>query len=339
MKVAIIGRSDMEKLLDMHEVIKGVEEVYRLKAKQETSVWPHVLYDFDEPKGVMDIKSGYVKGDVRLHGAKMLNTFWGNQGTDVSVFNGLLMVFDSNTGAPLGMMDASYITCMRTGAAGALGVRTFARKDAETLFVLGAGKQATYQVAATVLAVPGIKKVIVYDALSYENAINFAARMPDVLKNQFGITDREYVEFHATDSAEEGVNAADVIITITPSRKPVIKKEWVKVGTHFSCIGADMSGKEEIFPENFQGARIFADDKNQTMKVGEMEMALKGGFITPDDVLGEIGQVMEGQLVGRTRDDEITIFDATGIALLDIVTAKIAIDKSMQTGIGTMAEI
>lgn len=339
MKVTIINRNEMKDILGMKEVIEGVENVYRLKAQGQTAVWPHVCYDFEEKKAVMDIKSGYVRGDINLHGAKMLNTFPDNTGTDIPVFNGLLMVFDSNTGAPLGMMDASYVTCMRTGAAGAIGIKTLAREDSETLFVLGAGKQAVFQIAATLLLMPKIKKVYVADVLSLENAQSFSIKMPQILNQDFNIHDRQYVEFQAVENMAECIGKSDIIITITPSRQPVIKKEWVKPGTHFSCVGADMSGKEEIFPENFQGARIFADDKPQCIHVGEMELAIKGGYITEDDVLGEIGQVLEGQIQGRTNNKEVTIFDATGIALLDLVTAKIAITSAKQKQIGTFLEI
>ncbi|MHC1722941.1 MAG: ornithine cyclodeaminase family protein [Aminipila sp.] len=340
MKVSIFSADEMKELLKMQEVLKGVEKVYRLKAKGETAVWPHVCYNFeDEPKGVIDIKSGVIKGDIGLHGAKLLNTFWGNAGSDIPVFNGLLMLFDSSTGSPLGMMDASFITCMRTGAAGAIGVKVLARENTETLFVLGAGKQAIFQVAATLILMPQIKKVYIGDPLSVENAKLFVKSLPERLAKEFKITDRGYVSFIVAEDMEACVYDSDAIITITPSKAPVIMKSWVKPGTHLSCVGADMKGKEEIDPLLFQKARIFADDIDQCMNVGEMEIPILQGFITIDDVIGELGQVLEGQVEGRKNDYDITIFDATGIALLDLVTAKIAIDLSKENGLGQNAYI
>lgn len=340
MEVSIFSADEMKSLLKMEEVIKGVERVYRLKAQGETAVWPHICYNFDEePKGVMDIKSGAIKGDMRLHGAKLLNTFWGNADSEIPVFNGLMMLFDSNTGAPLGMMEASYITCMRTGAAGALGVKFLARENTETLFVLGAGKQAVFQIAATLQAMPQIKKVYIGDPLSLENAKKYADSLPHRLAKDFNIHNRDYVSFVAAEDLGANVYDSDAVITITPAKEPIIMREWVKAGTHLSCIGADMNGKEEIDPLLFRGARIFADDKEQCTKIGEMEIPILQGIITAGDVVGELGQVMEGQICGRLSEQDITIFDATGIALLDLITAKIAIDSSKDSKVGQKVHI
>ena len=158
------------------------------------------------------------------------------------------------------------------------------------------------------------------------------------LKTQFGI-DAADVAFLPAGSLAESVAASDVVITVTPSRKPVIMKEWVKPGTHFSCIGADMEGKEEIDPEIFRNAKVFADDKEQCIRVGEMEIPVKSGVISRDDIRGEIGQVITGQIEGRTNDDEITVFDATGLALLDLVTGKKALDGAWEKDIGLTADI
>ena len=342
MKIPVFSSEDLKKLLKMRQVIAAVEDVYRLKAKDETEVWPHICYHFDgEEKGVMDIKSGVVMGNISLHGAKLLNTFWGNKNKGLPVFSGLLMVFDSSTGLPLGMMDASYITCMRTGAAGALGIKTFARKDAATLFVMGAGKQAVFQIAATSTLLPEFKTVYIGDPLSDSNAERFAKSMPERLKNDFGLSNIDEVKFIAATKGNTGclVSQSDAIITITPSRKPLIKEEWVSPGTHLSCIGADMKGKEEIEPELFRRARAFADDLQQCVNVGEMEIPMKNGMVSEDNIGGEIGQVLEGKLPGRLSKEEITIFDATGIALLDLVTAKIAIDQAEENGVGQFVEI
>lgn len=339
MQVTFINKKEMMEILDMNSVIKGVEEVYKLKAKNQTAVWPHVCYDFEEATAVMDIKSGYISGDIKLHGAKMLNTFPNNKDTEIPIFNGLLMVFDSKTGAPLGMMDASHVTCMRTGAAGAIGVKTLARKDSEVLFVLGAGKQAVYQIAATLILMPQIKKVFVSDVISLENAEKFVEKMPDVLKNDFNLQNVKDIEFQAVTSLEKCVRESDIIITITPSRSPIIKKEWVKPGTHFSCVGADMKGKQEIYSDNFINAKIYTDDKDQCVEVGELEMPIKEGYIKESQILGDIGEVLAGIINGRTNNNEITIFDTTGIAILDLVTSKIAIDSAEEKGLGIKLDL
>ena len=142
MELKVLGRSDLKKVLDMRSVVEGVKTVYGLKAKGDTEVWPLVAYEFAKQEAVMDIRSGAVLGSEQLHGLKMLNNFPHNREKGIPVFTGMLMVFDSETGLPLGVMDASYITGMRTGAAGAVGASVLARKDSTVLTVLGAGRQA-----------------------------------------------------------------------------------------------------------------------------------------------------------------------------------------------------
>ena len=337
MEILVLGRKELEKLLDMKNVIDGVKDVYKLKASDKTVVWPLIAYDFNEQEAVMDIRSGYVM-EENLHGLKMLNNFPHNKEKNLPSFNGMLIIFDSTTGIPLGVMDAAYITCMRTGAASAIASQTLARADSKTLFVLGAGKQAIYQIAATLFLLPRIKKVHIADIFDLENAKKLANSCPKTLKEKFNI-DSTRVEFNAVRDIEKAVEESDIIITITPARSPAILKEWVKPGTHFSCIGADMEGKEEIDPKLFCTAKVYADDISQCMRVGEMELPIKQRIINKSDLVGEIGQVLTGLVPGRTSNDEITIFDATGLALLDLVTGKKAIDAAKKSKIGTIVEI
>lgn len=337
MNVSVLGRRDLEQVLEMPSVIEGVTSVYKLKAQGKTVVWPLVSYDFEEAGAVMDIRSGCVFGE-NLHGLKMLNNFPHNEDKGLPPFNGMLMIFDSETGIPLGVMNAAYITCMRTGAAGAIGAKALARKDSQVLFVLGAGKQAIYQIAASLMALPSIKKVYIADVIDESNGKAFAASCAERLRSEFHLECKGVTFAPASDLAAS-VGESDIIITITPSRSPVIKKEWVRPGTHFSCIGSDMEGKEEIDPRIFEGAKVYADDLAQCLNVGEMEIPVKSGIIQKNDICGEIGQVLSGQIPGRENDEEITIFDATGLALLDLVTGKRAIDLAKTKKLGTEADI
>lgn len=337
MNVSVLGRRDLEQVLEMPSVIEGVTSVYKLKAQGKTVVWPLVSYDFEEAGAVMDIRSGCVFGE-NLHGLKMLNNFPHNKDKGLPPFNGMLMIFDSETGIPLGVMDAAYITCMRTGAAGAIGAKALARKGSQVLFVLGAGKQAIYQIAASLIALPTIKKVYIADVLDEANGRAFAASCAERLRSEFHL-ECKGVTFAPVSDLAASVGESDIIITITPSRSPVIKKEWVQPGTHFSCIGSDMEGKEEIDPRIFAGAKVYADDLAQCLNVGEMEIPVKSGIIQKKDICGEIGQVLSGQIPGRENEEEITIFDATGLALLDLVTGKRAIDLAKTKKLGTEADI
>lgn len=338
MKMLVLSRNDLKSILKLDQVIEEVKNVYRLKSQGETVVWPLVSYDFVEEHAVMDIRSGYVK-ERKIHGLKMLNNFPLNLDKKLPTFNGMLLVFDSETGIPIGVMDAAYITCLRTGAAGALGAKLLAREDSKTALILGTGKQAIYQIAALLTLMPKLKRILLVDPLSFEHAVQFTAQISKHLSNDFGLDGIGHIQFEAVESVQEAVQKSDIIITITPAKSPVIKKEWVRSGTHFSCIGADMEGKEELDPLIFKGAKIYADDTAQCMRVGEMELPIKQGIISEADVQGELGALIDGKIAGRENQSEITIFDATGLALLDLVVGKLAIDYAHKSSHGLEVRI
>ena len=335
--VKILSKEDIMQVIEMNPVIECVENVYKSKSNDNAVVWPTTFYEFDPGHADMDIKSGYLK-DAKIFGHKTVSWFGANKEKGLPDLVGMIAVFDATNGMPLGILDGSYITGLRTGAAGAIGAKYLARPESETLFVLGAGNQAAFQIAATLTLFPGLKKVIVADMLDPENAKRFVANLPKRLADEFGI-DASSVTLEANCDLAEAVPQADIIITVTPSKSPVIKKEWVRPGTHFSCIGADAEGKEEIDPEIYRNAVIFVDDMMHCLEAGETEIPLKTGVITRDDVIGEIGDLILGKATGRTSDEQITIYDATGMALLDIAVGKTALDLANEKNLGSTANL
>lgn len=340
MKMRVMSRGDVMAALNLDKVMETVETVYKRKAQGNTVVWPTVVHDFKTGEQDMDIKSGYLKGE-EIHGLKMINWTDANAAKGLPTLVGLILVCDTVTGLPLGVLDGSFITGMRTGCAGAIGAKYLARKDSETLFVLGAGNQALFQIGAFLKQFPGLKKIYVADPMSPENARRFAAAAPGRLAEELKVDAGETVFVDASSQEEmaAAVSDSDMVVTVTPAREPVIKKEWVKPGTHLSTIGSDMSGKEEIDPQLFAGALVYADDLPHCIEVGEMEIPLKKGVISKDEIAGEIGSLILGQSRGRQNDEEITIYDATGMALLDIATAKAALDLAVEAGLGQEVEI
>ena len=180
---------------------------------------------------------------------------------------------------------------------------------------------------------PQIDKVYIVDPVNYPQAQGLAARIEKQLKEEFKI-DASQVEFIAEESIEKATRAADAVITVTRATKPMIMKDWVKPGTHFSCLGSDMEGKEEIDENIFTGAKVYADDIAQCIRVGEMEIPIAKGAIKKEDLMGEIGDLLGGTVKGRENDTEITIFDATGLYILDLVAAKVAITKAKDAKMG-----
>jgi len=347
----VLNEETIKELLDIKSIIQAVEQAYILKNSNQASLFPIITHVFEPDKADMDIKSGQLRGNVNVFGLKIVSWFGENTKKNLPPLIGAIMVFDSQTGVPLGILSAEHITGLRTGAAGGIGAKYLARKDSENLLMIGAGRQALFQVAAALITLKNIKKVTVYDPISNEMAVDFCNKIKARLKNDFlskykgdkdyyGMLAKRYdITFKVADDIKKAVAEADVIVTATPSRKPIIKKEWVKKGTHITCIGSDMEGKQEIDENIFSIARVFADDINQVVKVGEAEMPIKKGIITKEDIVAEIGSVISGKVAGRVSEEDITIFDSTGIALQDLVTANLALTAAKEKDLGKIVEL
>ncbi len=334
-KIRIVSQKDAESLLAMPQVIDAVEQAYILKAQKDAALFPMVFHDF-APKeaGDMDIKSG-VLNKAGIFGLKLVSWFGNNTEYHLPQLFGTIAIFDSKTGKPLGLLNGNAITGMRTGAAGAIGAKYLAKKNAKTLLIVGTGHQAKYQLQATLLALPQIETVLIYNPHDVKKAEQYVQHIKTALD---GIMPPN-TKFQAVADLEQAVGNSDIIITVTPSYQPLIQKNWVKEGTHFSCIGADMAGKQEIDEAIFTDAKLFVDDMEQAIHVGECEIPIKKGSIHKDSILGEIGEVILGQKPGRSDEKEITIFDSTGIALQDLICAKLLLDLATEKNLGTIAEL
>jgi len=348
--IRILNLEQTEKILDMKTVIEDIEKVYSMKSRGAGNLFPMIFHEFSPGVSDMDIKSGYLE-DAGIFGLKLVSWFGSNAKKDLPLLTGTVMVFDLETGIPLGLLSAEHLTGMRTGAAGAIGAKYLAKKDSENLLIVGAGHQAAYQIAATLLTLDHIKKVRIVDPVNSENAIVLAAKIKSLLTNNFltkykkGSEDHKTaaekynVTFEAVTDIKSAVSDSDVIITVTPSRMPLIMNEWVKAGTHFSCVGADMSGKQEIDENIFCRAKIFVDDAAQAVSVGESEIPFKKGMISEGSIAGEIGELICGKKTGRSSDGDITIFDSTGIALQDLMTAARALKRAEEENAGIVVEL
>ena len=327
--IRILSRKQTEMVLDMETVIGDIEKVYSMKSKKTGELFPMIFHEFEPGVADMDIKSGTL-GDAGIFGLKLVSWYGSNAEKGLPLLTGTVMVFDLETGKPLGLLSAEHLTGMRTGAAGAIGAKYLSRKGAENLLLVGAGHQAAYQIEAALLALPSIKKVRIYDPINGDNAVKLRDKC---------VVKHDKTGFEAASDIKSAVGESDVIITVTPSRKPLILKEWVKKGTHFSCVGADMTGKQEIDENIFADATIFVDDMKQALSVGECEIPVKKGTIAKESIAGEIGELINGDKKGRATDDDITIYDSTGIALQDLMTANRALKAAEEMNIGEVVDL
>lgn len=322
----LLDRSQFETLVGMAEAIDGVDRAYRLFSRNEAGVFPVIVYQFEPGKREMDLKAGHLAG-AGVFGMKMLGWCAENPARNLPPLAGLIVVMDVDRQQPLGILDGTPVTFLRTGAAGAVGARTFARADSRKALIVGAGNQGRAQLWGLSLAIPALESVYVCDIVD-EEANRFVSeqqpRYPDL--------NLEVVPFKGM---AEAASAADLIVTCTRSREAFLKKEWVSPGTHINAIGADMPGKQELEPALVASVKIFADSAVQVVAKGECQHAARLGLISVGNIT-EIGAVLEGAKPGRTDSSDVTLFDATGMAIQDLVVGAIALKKAEELNIGTV---
>ncbi|MCI1974370.1 MAG: ornithine cyclodeaminase family protein [Limosilactobacillus sp.] len=349
-KVTILNSHDIGTLLDIPAVIQVVKDAYAEKATKDGEIWPMVYNAFSETADT-DIRSGFLKSKG-IFGNKELTWFGNNSKKGLPELHGAVTLYSSETGAPEAFINAPALTGFRTGAAGAVATKALANPNTETLLMVGAGGQAAYQIMAQICVLPELKQVLIYDPMSSENAGKFVQELPQKLTTLFAdnvqtnqptlaakIKEQiKHIKFIAASNIIEATKNSQVIVTATPSTKPLIKAKWIQPGTHINAIGADMEGKQELDTQLYQNARAFADDLDQASEVGETQNPIKENVIKKDDVT-EIGNVIAKKVAGRQDPKEITIFDSTGIALQDLEAANLALQRAKQFNVGVVVDL
>jgi alanine dehydrogenase len=345
--IRILSDKDIRRALDIKSTVAFVERAFTMKSTGQARLFPIVSEEIIEGRAEMDIKSG-ILAEEKIFGLKVVSWFGDNSKKGLSTITGLSMIFDLENGFPKALLNASYMTAMRTGAAGAIGVKYLANPGSEVLLMVGTGAQAIFQIAATLSIERSIKRVFLFNPLNFDGAKklrkDIKQELGKILEDMNDPENGEWkkrieaVEFIATNDPAGALKEAEVVITATPSRKPLLLNGWIKQGTHFSCIGADTVGKQEIDEKIFKDATIFVDDITQAISVGETQSAVRTGMIQSEN-LREIGQLIAGNVKGRMSEQDITVFDSTGIALQDLAVAKYLVEKTEELNIGYAAHI
>ena len=286
----------------------------------------------------MDIRSGELAGSG-LFGLKLTAWFGANPERGLPEIFGTVLPATTAPASPLALLNGSALTGMRTGAAGALGVAHLACKDARTLLVCGAGHQAAFQIAATLILRPAIDHVMVGTRATRARPWPASNRSKPRSPSCSPTPMRARAPASKPWRTARRPGAADAIITVTPATEPFIEADWVRPGTHLSCVGADMPGKQELASDLVAAARLFCDDRAQSVASGEFEVPAAQGAIAPEDIAAELGEVIAGTAAGRTAEDEITVFDTSGIAVQDLASAKTAYDRAVDAGLGTAVNL
>jgi ornithine cyclodeaminase/alanine dehydrogenase len=342
-----LSNEDIISILDMKGTIKSVEKAYLIKNSHTSKIFPIISEALANERSEMDIKSGFLAED-NIYGLKMVSWFGENTNYDLPTITGLLMISDLKNGLPKAILNASYITAMRTGAAGAIGIKYLANPYPESLLIIGTGNQAKFQIAASLSIAPSIKNVYVYNPKISDKAYTF---VDEIIGNLMTITEdnekpdnKEWIKkisstnFVAIDYTNDIINSIDAVITATPANNPLIFHKDLPPGVHISCIGADIIGKQEIDPFIFKRAVVYADDRTQSAKFGECQNPIRENLISDIDIK-EIGDLISKEELGRTSNKDVTIFDSTGIALQDLVVANYVIKQAEYRNIGTITHM
>lgn len=322
-KTLILGRSEMIGLLTPGEYNDCVEQAYRMHGEGRFYMDPKGHIVLDRFPGEWEAMPSYIE-EPHAAACKWVSIRENNRAKyNLPTVFSILIYTDPETGFPLAIVDGSYHTVMRTGASGAVSAKWMARQDSKKLAIVGAGHMAEGALA-TCNEIFDWDEVRVWSR-SQETLDHFAKEQQPKY---------EGFEIRTSTDAEEVVRGADVVITLTPARAPIVKDEWIAPGTHIAAVGADKAGDQELEGSLLTRARIFVDDIRQCRHDGEINMPLSQGLITEDDIAGSIGEIVTGRKKGRTSDEEITIFDSTGIALQDSATVPLEYQRAMEAGVG-----
>lgn len=309
-----LSEKDVASLLTMEEVIRIMRDSFALHGHGEVQMPVKVYLTFDPFGGDLRAMPAYVKGKNPSAGVKIVNSNPKNPEKNLPAVSGVMVLNDPRTGLPQGVFAAGHLTSMRTGAAGGLAAHLLARPDSQTIGLIGSGRQAGTQLLA-LLTVFRAKKVLVWGKESNE----FVASLRKRVK----------VPLVSVDKLEHACQA-DIVVTTTPVREPLVRAGWIRKGTHINAIGADAPGKQELDFDLLDKSRVFVDSWEQASHAGEINNAVTRGRFTREKLAGELGQVAAGLKPGRVNSDDITIFDSTGLALQDVATAQFLLTKALK---------
>jgi alanine dehydrogenase len=321
-KTLILGRTDMMGLLTPSEYNDCVEHAFRMHGLGRVYMEPKGHIVLDRYRGEWEVMPSYIE-EPEAAACKWVSIREDNAAYDLPAVFSILIYTHPETGFPLAVCDGSYHTLMRTGASAAVSAKWLARKDSRVLAILGTGSVGQGTLATCDPVFPW-EQVRVWSRTQASLDRFLAEERPKY----------PHLELAGSTEVKAAVEGADVIVTGTHARAWIVDEAWVKPGAHIAALGADLAGEQELDPRILQGARVFVDDIRQCVPDGEINVALREGAITEADIAGEIGKVICGELEGRQSEDQITVFDSTGIALQDSATVPLEVERAFARGVG-----
>ena len=330
MGTLVLSQSEIRELLPMDACMGLMEDVLQSLDRGEALNplrWAMRLGPQAKPGSILGMMPG-ATDDPRTVGLKVVTVMPGNHGTNLDTHQGLVALFDPDTGVPLAILDGSEITATRTAAVSGVATRALARTDAGDLAILGSGVQARTHLAAMAVA-RDLRRVRVFSP-SRQNREAFAERE----SKRHGMT------VEAVGSARDAVEGADLVCTTTSAREPVLMGEWLAPGCHVNAAGACVPKARELDTQAVVRSRLYVDRRESLLnEAGDFLIPRDEGAVGDDHLVGELGALLAGKCTGRRSDDEITLFESLGIAVEDLATAHYLVGRAREAGVGTEVDL
>ena len=330
MKIRVLSQRDVQRAVSMAEAIEIVKHAFAQLSTGQAQVPVRTQLEIAPHEGMTLLMPAYLRESDQL-GAKIVSVFPRNARSGLPTIHALVVIVDPRTGCPSAVMDGTYLTALRTGAASGAATDLLAREDARVAAVLGAGVQGRSQLEA-VCEVRRVAKVWVFD-VSRATAETYAQEMR-------GRGGRIPADIVVASSSAEAVREADVICTTTTSRTPVFTDADLKAGAHINAVGSFRPEVQEIPEGTIQRARLVVDSREACWaEAGDLIVPRAKGLISDEDILAELGEIVGGSKVGRESPADITLFKSVGNAVQDVSVAAKIIEEAAKHGLGTQVDI
>ncbi len=328
MAFLVLTHTEIDRLLSMEDCIGVMAEALAALARGELNQPLRSIYAPPNAAGVMAWMPAHRSGDEHaVYGAKLLCVIPDNPRRGLDGHQGAVVLMDGLTGQLRALMDASAITAIRTAAVSAVATRLLAREDARELAIIGAGVQAERHLEA-MLCVRPIERVRVASR-TQERARRFVERLRPAVR----------CTLEAVQSPEAAVRGADVVVTATTAREPVLQRSWLAPGAHVNAIGASRPPHREVDTATWAAAAVFVDRRESVEnEAADYRLAQEEGAIGPDHIRAELGDLLLARAPGRTSPDQLTLFRSLGLAIEDVAAAHFLLQQARQCGAGTLVD-
>jgi alanine dehydrogenase len=325
-KIRWLSRADVARVLDVPTAIRVVREAFKAMARGQAVMPPKIYLPLS---GGSDFRAmpAFLASPPAC-GMKWVNVHPRNRRLGLPTVMALIAINDPATGVPLAVMDGLLITKLRTAAATAVAAQVLARRNSQVAGLIGCGAQADAQVLA-LAELFRLSRVKVWGRAAGE-AVRFAARMRRALPR---------IAVEPCASLERCARETDILVTLTPSTRPLVRRSWLSPGTHINAVGADAPGKQELDPRILREAVVVVDEREQAIHGGELNVPIRQGLYHPRRIRGTLGELLLGRRAGRRSREELTVFDSTGLAIHDVAVAAAVLRRAQRLRIGRRLDL